>query len=82
MSSTSAKQSSRQSTGTQKSLYLDAMLEGLSGKADEAGNNNGLVTVEELGSFVSDRVLGLTSWKQKPSQVKRGIGMVPIAKVK
>lgn len=82
MSSTSAKQSSRQAQGTQKSLYLDAMLEGLQGKADEAGNNNGLVTVEELGSFVSDRVLGLTSWKQKPNQVKRGIGMVPIAKVK
>jgi hypothetical protein len=82
MSSTSAKQSSRQSTGTQKSLYLEAMLEGLQGKADEAGNNNGLVTVEELGTFVSDRVLGLSSWKQKPSQVKRGIGMVPIAKVK
>lgn len=82
MSSTSAKQSSRQAQNTQKSLYLEAMLEGLQGKADEAGNKNGLVTVEELGAYVSDRVLGMTSWKQKPNQVKRGIGMVPIAKVK
>ena len=56
------------------------MLEGLDGKADL--NDNGLETVEELGDYVSDRVLGQTSWKQKPTLVKRGIGMVPLAKVK
>ena len=81
MSSTSAKQSARVKDDAASSLYLTALLEGLQGKADEAGNKNGLVTVEELGAYVSDRVLGLTSWKQKPNQVKRGIGMVPIAKL-
>ncbi len=79
VSSTSSKQKSN--VGADKgSLFTVAMLEGLDGKADL--NANGLVTVEELGDYVSDRVLGQTSWKQKPTLVKRGIGMVPLAKVK
>ncbi|MBP6638953.1 MAG: caspase family protein [Bacteroidia bacterium] len=79
VSSTSSKQKSN--VGADKgSLFTVAMLEGLDGKADL--NDNGLVTVEELGDYVSDRVLGQTSWKQKPTLVKRGIGMVPLAKVK
>jgi YD repeat-containing protein len=79
VSSTSAKQKSN--VGADKgSLFTVAMLEGLDGKADL--NSNGLVTVEELGDYVSEKVLGQTSWKQKPTLVKRGIGMVPLAKVK
>lgn len=79
VSSTSAKQKSNVAAD-KGSIFTTAMLEGLDGKADK--NANGLVTVEELGDYVSDRVLGQTSWKQKPTMVKRGIGMVPLAKVK
>lgn len=80
LSSTSAKQKSNAKSGDEKgSFFADAMLEGLGGKADT--NGNGLVTVEELSDYVADRVLGMTSWKQKPMVVKRGIGMVPLAKV-
>jgi hypothetical protein len=76
MSATSAKQQAKA-----QGIFVTALLEGLQGKADEAGNNNQVVTVEELGDYVTDRVLGMTSWKQKPVQVKHGIGMVPIAKI-
>ncbi len=80
VSSTSAKQKSNTAGADKGSVFTSAMLEGLDGKADK--NANGLVTVEELGDYVSDRVLGQTNWKQKPMVVKRGIGMVPLAKVK
>jgi antitoxin component YwqK of YwqJK toxin-antitoxin module len=80
VSSTSAKQKSNVGGEDKGSLFTAAMMEGLDGKADL--NGNGMVTVEELGDYVSDRVLGMTSWKQKPLVVKRGIGMVPLAKVK
>ena len=79
VSSTSSKQKSNVATD-KGSVFTSAMLEGLDGKADK--NANGLVTVEELGDYVSDRVLGQTNWKQKPTVVKRGIGMVPLSKVK
>lgn len=79
VSSTSAKQKSTV-TPDKGSLFAQAMLEAMEGKADKNGNGN--VTVEEMNDYVSDRVLGQTSWKQKPTMVKRGIGMVPIAKVK
>ena len=80
LSSTSSKQRSNVQEGEEKgSFFAAAMLEGLDGKADT--NSNGMVTVEELSDYVADRVLGMTSWKQKPMVVKRGIGMVPLAKV-
>ncbi len=80
VSSTSSKQKSNLGGADKGSVFTSAMLEGLDGKADK--NANGLVTVEELGDYVSDRVLGQTNWKQKPMVVKRGIGMVPLSKVK
>ncbi len=80
VSSTSSKQKSNAGSEDKGSLFTSAMLEGLDGKADQ--NGNGVVTVEELGDYVSDRVLGQTNWKQKPMVVKRGIGMVPLSKVK
>lgn len=80
LSATSAKQKSKSVEGEDKgSFFAAAMLEGLNGKADT--NKNGYVTVEELSDYVADRVLGMTNWKQKPMVVKRGIGMVPLAKV-
>lgn len=80
MSSTSTKQKSQTSdAGT--SVFATALLEGIEGKADASGNANGYVTVNELSDYVSDRVLGLTGWSQKPTAVKRGIGLVPIAKI-
>lgn len=80
LSSTSSKQKSKANTEEEKgSFFAAAMLEGIEGKADT--NGNGLVTVEELSDYVADRVLGMTDWKQKPMVVKRGIGMVPLAKV-
>lgn len=81
MSSTSSKQKARVGAAGDKSLFAVALAEGIDGKADEKGNGNGTVTIDELSDYVSDRVLGMTSWKQKPSHVKRGIGLVPIAKV-
>lgn len=83
MSSTSTKQKSfRSNEGP--SAFAAALLEGIEGKADGGiyGNSNGFVTVNELSEYVSDRVLGMTGWKQKPTVVKRGIGLVPIAQVK
>jgi len=80
MSSTSTKQKAQTSTeGT--SVFATALLEGIEGKADASGNSNGFVTVNELSDYVSDRVLGMTGWRQKPTAVKRGIGLVPIAKL-
>lgn len=80
MSSTSTKQKViRGEDGI--SHFATAMIEGIEGKADATGNANGYVTVNELSDYVSDRVLGMTSWKQKPAMVKRGIGLVPVAKV-
>lgn len=80
MSSTSTRQKVMSGAdGT--SFFATALLEGIEGKADAAGNANGYVTVNELSDYVSDRVLGMTGWKQKPAMVKRGIGLVPIAKV-
>jgi YD repeat-containing protein len=81
VSSTSAKQKSNVKVDgeSKSSVFTNAMMDGLNGKADK--NANGLVTVEELGDYVSDAVLGATNWKQKPMIVKRGIGMVPLAKV-
>ncbi len=81
MSSTSTKQKSRTSE-TGNSVFATALLEGIEGKADATGNNNGYVTVNELSDYVSDRVLGLTGWSQKPTAIKRGIGLVPIAKIR
>jgi hypothetical protein len=79
MSATSSKQKAKTVEGT--SYFAQALLEGLSGKADEKGNNNGTVTVDELSDYVADRVLDMTSWSQKPTSAKRGIGLVPVAKV-
>lgn len=80
MSATSSKQKAKSVEGT--SFFAQALLEGLSGKADEKGNGNGVVTVDELSDYVADRVLDMTSWSQKPTSAKRGIGLVPVAKVK
>lgn len=79
MSSTSSKQKAR--INENSSFFAQALLEGISGKADEKGNGNGFVTVDELSEYVADRVLDMTSWGQKPAHVKRGIGLVPVAKV-
>lgn len=83
MSSTSTKQKAFKSDEG-PSHFAAALLEGIEGKADEGafGNKNGFVTVNELSEYVSDRVLGMTGWKQKPTLVKRGIGLVPISQVK
>jgi hypothetical protein len=79
MSATSSRQKAK---GVEANSYFaQAILEGLSGKADEKGNKNGVVTVDELSDYVADRVLDMTSWSQKPSSAKRGIGLVPVAKV-
>lgn len=80
MSSTSTKQKAQLGDAGQ-SHFVTALLEGLEGKADESGNSNGFVTVNELSDYVSDRILGMTGWKQKPTMAKRGIGLVPVTKI-
>ena len=46
--------------------FTKALIEGLSGKADELGNGDKAVQTDELGAWVSKRVSALTGEEQNP----------------
>jgi WD40 repeat protein len=49
--------------------FTKALLEGVDGKADLVGND-GIITIDELGLFVKDRVKALTAGQQHPVDLR------------
>ena len=44
--------------------FGEAVIEGLNGEADVKGNNDGIVTIQELNDYLTFRVIQLTEGKQ------------------
>lgn len=75
--------------GTQKSLesgewsnglFTETLLEALSGSADQFGNRDGVITFDEVTSYVKSEVKDRSEYKQAPTSFEAGIGKLAVGK--
>lgn len=66
-SSSTGKQFSLEDSAWQNGAFTEALIEGLSGKADLFGK--GVITIKSLDAYIADRVKQLTKGKQAPTVV-------------
>ena len=79
MASSTGRESSLESNAQRQSYFTYALTEGLSGKADL--NHDGVVYLNELDNYVTDRVKALTKGQQHPVTAKpASIRSFPLAK--
>lgn len=76
MMASQAEKQSKENGWWQNGAFTEALMEGLSGKADEMGDNNGMVTFSELNEYTTWRVNKLTDGQQVPYALQRGVGEV------
>ena len=81
MASSMGREPSLENNANRQGSFTLALVEGLSGKADT--NKDGAVYLNELDSYISDRVKELTRGKQHPVTAKpTSIRSFPLARAR
>ncbi len=82
LASSDGSELSQERSDWKNGAFTYALKEGLAGKADVVGGGDGIVTVDELGLYVKERVKALTSGQQHPVETRpQETRNIPFAKV-